>query len=919
MKVNKIIAGLVVASVAGAVLPANAQFAVDATFRNNSAPGWSIPAVNNAGTNDASNILTGGYGSITETNTNDANGSGWLRLTTKRQNQAGVSLYTGGSFPSSSGVLLEFDYVSWGGLAGNGADGISAFLYDASSNMAGAQAGASLGYCHGAGGYLGVALDEFGNFSSDASTVSQGCAAATPFGAARQSQTIAIRGPQSSGNPYVTYYKLPAGTTLDEPAVSNRPATSKRVRMVLVPKGTGSGYRVNVFYGASAATMTQVISNADFAYAAPTNLRLGFGGSTGGYVNVHEVREVFVRAPADLVVTKQVSKPQAAKGDKVSYTVKLTNKDINPTDPGDQSPAISVANAALFTDTLPSQLRDATWTCSASSGSTCPAASGTGNISSSAYSLASGGVLTFTINAYVADSAACSAIVSNTAQAAFTATSGFSDMNPSDNSAKADFTVVCPAPFDTCPTDAFVTRNSELYTMDLASGALNLLGTSGPLANNKVNGIGFRQQDGFIWGYYQGTANDATDVPRLVRIGRNGVADLPYAARPTGLPAGFGQFVVADVQPGTGYYVGSGGGALYFINVTTNAVVGTPVATSAFDQSTDMAFHPTDGNLYGVNNTTGVVFRVNPSTGAKTDLPVTLPLNVGSGGWGAIFFDSAGTMYAYRSGAVTPPGLVYRIFNVSGSGGPMFYDLLAPKAETASNLDGARCPAAPPPALPPVIALSKTTTGVAGGPFTFNLTNTRTYSTGQVTTTSANTPVQVDADGNAGNGVQPYTVNAVAQAVTIDEPVISGWRLASASCKSSQGTVVGSLSGTTYTLPASALANSQVYQCEFINERSDVDIYITKTNNAASVVSGGPVEYTLVIGNKGPRAADGAIVRDPAVSGLVCSGALTCSATGGAACPSPLTVAGLQSTAGLAIPGLPKDGTVTLKMTCTAD
>ncbi len=919
MNAKIFIAGLVAGVMAAVVFPANAQFSVDASFRNNTAPGWSIPKVDNPDTNDDSNILTGGYGAITDTNTNDANGSGWLRLTTKRQNQAGVSLYTGASFPSSSGVLLEFDYVSWGGVAGNGADGISAFLYDANSDMSGAQPGASLGYCHGAGGYLGVALDEFGNFSSDAKSVTQGCTSTPASGASRLPQTIAIRGPQSQGNPYVSNYRLPSGTTLDEPAVTNRPSTSKRVRMVLVPKGTGSGYRVNVFYGASAATMTQVISNADFAYTAPSSLRLGFGGSTGGYINVHEVREVFVRAPADLVVAKQVSTPQAAKGDKITYTVTLTNKDINPTDPGNQSPRIEPKDAAVFSDALPSQLRDATWTCSASSGSTCPAASGTGSINSSAYTLASGGVLTFTINAYVADTAACSTVVSNTAQATFPSTSGFSDMNPNDNSAKADFSVVCPAPFDSCPSDAFVTRNSELYTMDLGTGTMTLLGTSGPLANNKVNGIGFRQQDGYIWGYYQGTANDAIDVPRLVRIGRNGVADLPYATRPTGLPASVGQFVVADVQPGTGYYVGSGSGALYFINVTTNAVVGSPVTTTAFGDSTDMAFHPTDGNLYGIINSTGVVFRVNPSTGAKTDLPVKLPTNVGSGGWGALFFDNAGTLYAYRSGAMGPPGLVYRIFNVSGNGGPMLYDLLAPNAPTASNLDGARCPAAVPPALPPVIALSKITTGTAGGPFTFNLTNTRTYSTGQATTTSANTPVQVDADGVAANGVQPFTVNVTGQAVTIDEPALAGWRLATASCKNSQGTVVGTLSGTTYTMPAGSLGNSQIYQCDFTNERSDVDIYLTKTNNVDKVVSGKPFEYTLTVGNKGVLAADGAIVRDPVVPGLVCSGAVTCAATGGAACPSPATVAALQSPAGLVIPSLPKDGTVTLKMTCTAD
>src|SRR5690606_32297726 len=121
--------GLSMLLLAAAVMPAHAQFKVAEPFTNNTASGWTISGTNNTG-NDDSGILTGGYGNITATNTNDPNGSGWLRLTTRSNNQVGGALYTGGSFTSSQGVIAEFAYVSWGG---NGADGISFFLYDANS------------------------------------------------------------------------------------------------------------------------------------------------------------------------------------------------------------------------------------------------------------------------------------------------------------------------------------------------------------------------------------------------------------------------------------------------------------------------------------------------------------------------------------------------------------------------------------------------------------------------------------------------------------------------------------------------------------------------------------------------------------------------------------------------------------------
>ncbi len=93
-------------------------------------------------------------------------------------NQFGA-IISGSSFPSSAGVQVTFKTVTYrgnsGGAAGDGADGISFFLQDAAYNPGIGQYGGSLAYtCSNAnpnfgyggmvGGYIGLGIDEYGNF-----------------------------------------------------------------------------------------------------------------------------------------------------------------------------------------------------------------------------------------------------------------------------------------------------------------------------------------------------------------------------------------------------------------------------------------------------------------------------------------------------------------------------------------------------------------------------------------------------------------------------------------------------------------------------------------------------------------------------------------------------------------------------------
>src|SRR5271170_4455586 len=132
--------------VTGYAAPASAQFKLQQPFENTTAPGWTL---SNSALLTAPSI--------------DAAGSGWLRLTAAVGNEKGLALNGGFSFAGNQPVVVEFNYVAWGGT---GADGMTLFLYDSStaSPLAGALTGGGLGYCGGAGGYLAIGIDEYGNF-----------------------------------------------------------------------------------------------------------------------------------------------------------------------------------------------------------------------------------------------------------------------------------------------------------------------------------------------------------------------------------------------------------------------------------------------------------------------------------------------------------------------------------------------------------------------------------------------------------------------------------------------------------------------------------------------------------------------------------------------------------------------------------
>jgi len=213
----------------------------------------------------------------------DPVGDGWLRLTDTGGNIA-TSAYLDTAFNAAgAAVYASFEYATWGG---NGADGMTFFLFDGSVPFSVGAPGGSLGYANRnaeagmAGGYIGVGIDEFGNFSS----TSEGKTGGLRGGLIPDA--IAVRGSEASGWAFLGSSDTLA-TSIDTPGVGTRPTVVNEVQILLTATNQ---LTVTLQQG---GTNPQTVLQMDLsAYARPDTLKLGFAGSTGGLNNFHEIRNV---------------------------------------------------------------------------------------------------------------------------------------------------------------------------------------------------------------------------------------------------------------------------------------------------------------------------------------------------------------------------------------------------------------------------------------------------------------------------------------------------------------------------------------------------------------------------------------------------------------------------------------------------
>lgn len=361
--------------------PACAVTVTDNFTSGKSEQPWILPSTVDGSTNAA--CLTAGTtanstgSSVPPCSTNgiDTVGNGALRLT-PATNYSHGSIVSSAPFPGTDGIDVTFTTYTYGG---NGADGISFYLIDADiakaasqagviptaakgsvSNTVGATMGAtggSLGYsCSNGnayadgvvGAYLGLGIDEYGNFLNAPDNTSSGNGFTAgriglrgagnitydslqqrygntnyPNGLSLQNQQDGVRATCASGKVQqwnawwgwspttttiqqnYTMLRTSSGTAAAVTLPSNQPLwTSNTSRSNATPivyqlKITSTG-KLSFSYSYKGGVYTPVISNQDITAAngaLPSNLLFGFAGSTGGSNNIHEIT-CFKAAPA---------------------------------------------------------------------------------------------------------------------------------------------------------------------------------------------------------------------------------------------------------------------------------------------------------------------------------------------------------------------------------------------------------------------------------------------------------------------------------------------------------------------------------------------------------------------------------------------------------------------------------------------
>ena len=263
---------------AALVVTARAQVFTE-TFTNSTAPGWTF-----AGSGYTPNLTSG---------VSDAAGNGWLRLTNAGNNEATSAVYNSAFSAAGASVYAKFDYESYGGT---GADGITFFLFDGSVPFSVGAYGGSIGYAQKTaaggggsdingmnGGYLGIALDEYGNFSS----ASEGRVGGLNGTTGLVPDSIGVRGPGQGLNGYAY---LGGTSTLSQSIDSiARPSQTNTMQILL---SATNQLTVTLQQG---GTTPQTVLQMDLSgYLRPDTLSFGFASGTGGSTNIHDVRNLNV-------------------------------------------------------------------------------------------------------------------------------------------------------------------------------------------------------------------------------------------------------------------------------------------------------------------------------------------------------------------------------------------------------------------------------------------------------------------------------------------------------------------------------------------------------------------------------------------------------------------------------------------------
>lgn len=220
---------------------------------------------------------------------------GYLRLTNNTGSNAKAATVPG-IFPAAGNYIsVEFQQYAYNG---SGADGIAVTLSDYSVPAVPGAFGGSLGYAQRtgvvgfAGGWLGVALDEYGNYQNP----TEGRLGGPGFIV----QSVGARGSGSGG----TGYPWLGGTASLTPLIDNRtsitPSRGHYYQVIVDARNAGNPtpqafVAVNRDISGGGSSYSPLLASFDVFNANPSqaavpgNWQISFTGSTGGSTNIHEI------------------------------------------------------------------------------------------------------------------------------------------------------------------------------------------------------------------------------------------------------------------------------------------------------------------------------------------------------------------------------------------------------------------------------------------------------------------------------------------------------------------------------------------------------------------------------------------------------------------------------------------------------
>jgi hypothetical protein len=362
-----LVGGVTTAATAATAVLVDEQF----TGSTTASPNWVLPTSSAAATNGA--CLTGSSNSGLSPVPGCASpgAAHGLQLTTNGTYTEGGIAYRS-SVPSSLGLDVRFNSYQY---SGTGADGIAFFLAASDPTNAAASpitlgpAGGYLSYAPNRNGgidglthgYLGIGLDVYGNYTSDAQS-GDSCTDSQP----QTPESVTVRGPGD----LTAGYCLLGTTKLSAGALDSGTPTAVPVEVAINPTNgdleTASKFAVPANHYVVVATpiggTTVVVaagklpSAADFVPAGwvdnngvPLQLTFGWSGSTGASTDFHTISDAQVKTlngtpPALSVTLADDSGGTAHPGQTVNYTATTTVSSANETRP------------ITMTDTFPDEL-----------------------------------------------------------------------------------------------------------------------------------------------------------------------------------------------------------------------------------------------------------------------------------------------------------------------------------------------------------------------------------------------------------------------------------------------------------------------------------------------------------------------------------------------------------------------------------